>query len=134
MALQRVQHISVGIERPFVDVYAFLADPANFPLWAEGLGQSFTHLDGVHWAAETPLGHMRLRFSTPNAFGVLDHALLPDDGPEMNNPMRVVPNGDGAEVTFVLFQRPGMSDDEFAGDAAWVAKDLARLKALLESH
>lgn len=132
MALQKVKHISVGIERPYVDVYAFLADPANFPQWAEGLGQSFKHLEGAYWMAETPLGRMRLRFMLPNTFGVLDHALLPEDGPEMNNPMRVIANGSGSEVVFTLFQRPGMSDEDFARDAAWVQKDLAALKALLE--
>jgi hypothetical protein len=132
MALQTVRHISVGIERPYVDVYAFLAEPANFPRWAEGLGQSFKHLEGAYWIAETPLGRMRLRFTRPNAFGILDHALLPESGPEMNNPMRVIANGNGSEVVFTLFQRPGMSDEEFARDAAWVQKDLAALKALLE--
>jgi hypothetical protein len=50
----------------------------------------------------------------------------------MHNPMRVVANGDGAEVVFTLFQRDGMSDDEMARDAAMVSRDLAALKALLE--
>jgi hypothetical protein len=46
--------------------------------------------------------------------------------------MRVVANGDGAEVVFTLFQREGMSDDETARDAAMVARDLKALKLLLE--
>jgi hypothetical protein len=46
--------------------------------------------------------------------------------------MRVLANGDGAEVVFSLFQRPGMSDEEFARDADWVARDLQILKACLE--
>jgi hypothetical protein len=48
------------------------------------------------------------------------------------NPMRGFPAGDCTEVVFSLVQRPEMSDEEFAGDAEWVAKDLASLKALLE--
>jgi hypothetical protein len=35
-------------------------------------------------------------------------------------------------VVFSLVQRPELSDEEFARDAEWVAKDLAALKALLE--
>lgn len=46
--------------------------------------------------------------------------------------MRVVPNGDGSEVVFTLFRQPGMTDEQFAADAAWVAKDLAALKAVFE--
>lgn len=46
-------------------------------------------------------------------------------------PMRIVPNGEGAEVLFTLFRQPGMSDEKFAADAAWVARDLAALKALV---
>ena len=46
--------------------------------------------------------------------------------------VRVVVNGDGAEIVFTLFQRDGMSDDEMARDAAMVSRDLAALKALLE--
>ena len=76
---------------------------------------------------------MTLRFSAPNAYGVLDHSVVPDGGEPMHNPMRVVPNRDGSEVTFTLFQRPGMSDAEFERDADWVARDLAELKALLEA-
>jgi hypothetical protein len=47
--------------------------------------------------------------------------------------VRVVPNGSGSEVIFTLFRQAGMTDAIFARDAEWVAKDLAALKALLES-
>jgi hypothetical protein len=46
--------------------------------------------------------------------------------------MRVVPNGTGAEVTFLLFRTPDMTDAAFAADAAAVARDLNALKTLLE--
>ena len=50
----------------------------------------------------------------------------------MHNPMRVVPNGDGSEVVFTLFRRPGMSDHEFSADAAAVEQNLVTLMKLLE--
>ena len=134
MSVQPARHIGIGIDRPAEEVYAFLAEPANFPQWAEGLGHSFVHVEGMSWRAETPMGAMRVLFSEPNHHGVLDHAVIPDNGPAMHNPMRVVANGDGAEVVFTLFQRPGMSDDEMARDAAMVARDLKALKSLLESR
>lgn len=132
MAVQHARHISIAIERPVEEVYAFLAEPANFPQWAEGLGHSFAHVEGMTWQAETPMGPMRILFSEPNPYSVLDHAVIPEHAPAMHNPMRVVANGTGAEVVFTLFQRAGMSDDEVARDATMVIRDLKALKALLE--
>ncbi|MFJ5370461.1 SRPBCC family protein [Bosea sp. CER48] len=134
MTVQPARHLGIGIERPVEEVYAFLAEPVNFPRWAEGLGHSFVHAEGMTWLAETPMGAMRVLFSEPNRHGVLDHAVIPEHGPAMHNPMRVVPNGDGSEVVFTLFQREGMSDDELARDAAMVVRDLKALKALLEGR
>jgi hypothetical protein len=74
---------------------------------------------------------MRILFSEPNRYGVLDHAVIPENGPAMHNPLRVLANGSGSEVMFTLFQRD-MSDDEMARDAGMVARDLAALKAMLE--
>lgn len=130
--IQRAKHVSIGIERTFEEVYGFLADPENFPKWAKGLGQSFRHAGGMDWMVETPVGAMKVSFSQRNAHGIADHTLIPEHGAPMYNPFRVVRNGDGSEVTFTLFQRPGMTDDTFKKDAEWVEKDLATLKALLE--
>jgi hypothetical protein len=49
-----------------------------------------------------------------------------------DSPMGKVANGDGSEVIFSLFQRPEMSDEAFAADAAAVTRDLTTLKQLLE--
>jgi len=132
MRIDPARHIGVSIARAFDEVHAFLSEPANFPLWAEGLGAGFVPLGGTDWQVETPMGAMRVRFTPPNPQGVLDHTLYPAEGEAMANPMRVMPNGAGAEVVFTLFRRPGMSEEQFAADADWVARDLARLKALLE--
>jgi len=40
-------------------------------------------------------------------------------GAEIYTPMRIVENGEGAEVLFTLFRQPGMSDEKFAADANW---------------
>ncbi len=131
MSTSHARHIGVTIERPAEEVYAFLAEPLNFPKWAEGLGTNFSHVEGMTWRADTPMGRMRILFSEPNHHGVLDHAVIPENGPAMHNPMRVMANGGGAEIVFTLFQRD-MSDDEMARDALMVTRDLAALKALLE--
>jgi hypothetical protein len=132
MPIRPVRHISIGIARPLEEVHAFLAAPENFPKWASGLGHSFRHVEGREWLVEAPAGAMRVRFSAPNPFGVLDHAVIPEGGEVMHNPMRVFANGDGSEVVFSLFRRPGMSDEEFTRDAEWVLRDLQARKAHLE--
>jgi hypothetical protein len=78
------------------------------------------------------LGTVKLHFAKRNDLGVLDHDVTLESGETVHNPIRVVPNGEGSEVIFILFRRPDMSDEKFAEDAAWVQKDLGVLKALLE--
>lgn len=130
-ALQAARHISVSINRPPLDVYDFVSNPANLPKWATGLGQSITNVDG-EWVAEAPMGKVKIRFAGRNTFGVLDHDVVLESGVKIRNPMRVVPNGSGSEIVFTLLRQPDMSDEKFSQDAAWVEKDLRTLKALLE--
>jgi hypothetical protein len=77
---------------------------------------------------------MRVTFAPPNDFGVVDHVVTPLTGgdPAVDVPLRVVPNGPGSEVLLTLFQQPGMSEAQYAADAALVQADLARLKQALE--
>ena len=42
MTLRPVRHIAVGIRRSYAEVYAFLAQPENFPKWRQGSGTRFT--------------------------------------------------------------------------------------------
>jgi hypothetical protein len=77
---------------------------------------------------------MRVAFAPANEFGVVDHLVtqLTGGGPAVDVPLRVVPNGTGSEVMITLFQQPGMSDAQYAADAALVQADLERLKHALE--
>ncbi|WOS61258.1 SRPBCC family protein [Sinorhizobium fredii] len=126
----RIIHIS--IERDWRDVYAFMADHAKMPLWASGLSSGLTR-DGDEWIAPGELGNARVRFAPDNALGVVDHLVTLENGTKVHNALRVVPNGDGAEVMFTLLRQAEMSKEHFAADAAWVEKDLAALKTILEA-
>jgi hypothetical protein len=127
------RHISIRIERPAAEVYAFAKDPESFPKWAAGLASGLTR-DGERWIAHGPGGDVIVLFSPENAYGVLDHWVTLPDGTELFIPLRVVANGEGAEVGLTLYRPPTMYEDAaFDRDAAAVARDLARLKALLEA-
>lgn len=129
--LNEATTISTVIARDPREVYAFVANPANVPRWARGLGTSIACVDG-RWVAQTPRGPVAFRFATHNEFGVLDHYVSPAPGVEIYVPMRVVAAGDGSLVMLTLFRQPGMSAAEFARDQELVRADLQVLKDVLE--
>jgi hypothetical protein len=125
------RHLSVHVDRPVSQVYAFVADPANLPRWAPGLGSSVVQVDD-DWFVETPAGRARVTFAPENGFGVLDHEVLTPSGETVYVPLRAIADGDGCEVVFTLRRAPAMADDEFERDTAQVEADLARLKEVVE--
>jgi uncharacterized protein YndB with AHSA1/START domain len=123
--------ISMTIERPPGEFYAFAVVPENLPRWASGLGTSGAR-EGADWVSQMELGPVRVRLVARNDLGVLDHDVTLPGGEVVHNPMRVVPNGSGSEVSFTLFRRPGVTDEALAADAATIERDLATLKRLVE--
>jgi carbon monoxide dehydrogenase subunit G len=132
--LRPARTLSVSIATPAAEVYAFIADPRRLPEWATGLGSTATPLPDGAWRVETPAGPMRVVFAPANDFGVVDHDVTPltGEGPAVDVPLRVVPNGAGSEVMLTVFQQPGMSDAQYAADTALVQADLERLKNALQ--
>jgi hypothetical protein len=122
--------VSVSIELPLAEVYAFVSRPENLPSWAAGLTTSLRETEDG-WLGESPAGPITVQFSAPNAFGVLDHIVTPTSGEQVYVPMRAVANGDGAEVMLTVFREPDWTDERFASDLAAVQHDLDALKRLL---
>lgn len=127
----RTLTITVDIKVEPDAVMAYASDPRHLPEWAPGFARSVTQ-DGNEWVVQMAEGFVRLWFTPPNADGVLDHVVRLPNGEEVMNTMRVVSKGAGSEVSFLLHQRPGMTEAQFAEDAALVQADLQRLKDLLE--
>ena len=133
MATLPARIIHVGIDRPWQEVYAFASNPENLQHWASGLATGLIR-DGEDWIGDGgPIGKVRVRFAPHNSFGIIDHMVKMENGLVVENPIRIVANGDGAEITFFLLKRPDMDDAGFESDAAHVLKDLTTLKAILES-
>ena len=124
--------ISLFIDAAPARVYNFAGNPENLPRWASGLSGAVEKI-GDSWVASSPMGKVRIAFAPRNEFGVLDHEVILDSGQKFLNPMRVVANGDGSEISFTLMRAPGMSDQDFAADEATIRKDLATLKSILEA-
>lgn len=133
MPMAESKIISISIERSFHDVYDFMAQPTSFARWASGLGKPIGS-EGTVWRFDGETGPVKVRFTEPNAYGVLDHYVELPDGSETYVPMRAIANGTGTEVQFTLVRGRGMSDEKLATDAEWVMRDLVRLKELLEAE
>lgn len=132
MTTYKSRTISVPIDRPPREVYAFAVVPENLPRWATGLGSSGERA-GDDWVAQTAEGPIRVRFVEHNELGVLDHYVTLPGGEVVYSPMRVIANGTGSQLSFTLFRLPGMTEDEFEADAGLVEGDLKALKQLLEA-
>jgi hypothetical protein len=132
--MRRSQTISVSIDRPFDEVYDYLVNPANYQYWATVEPGTFKPLGNGDWQGEMPKGLRHFRFTPPNNFGVLDHAIFVPGEELLYTPMRLVPNGKGCELTFTFFRREGMDDPQFASTVEWIRTDFLGLKSLLEAR
>src|SRR5215216_2104795 len=97
--------LSLSIDAPFQEAYDYISDAANLPKWAPGFFLSMERVNGK-WVAHTTVGQVGIRFADRNPFGILDHYVTVDSGPETANPMRLIPNGTGCELLFTLFRTP----------------------------
>ncbi|MGP3683224.1 SRPBCC family protein [Streptomyces sp. IBSNAI002] len=124
---------TVTIDRPVADVFAFLADAANWPAWA------IVNIKAIErtgepdwWLMATPQGPARLRIHGNAELGILDHDYV-DDQASWQVPARVVANGAGAEFMITFFQPPAFTDDFFDEQITLVDTELATLKRILET-
>ena len=129
--LHPARTISVSIARDPAEVYAYVVDPRNLPAWAPGFARAVRQ-DPTGWVVDTADGPVRLAFVPRNDLGVADHHVTDDAGLDLWSRMRVLPNGDGAEVLFTLFRTPDLTDAAAARDLELVQGDLRALQRLLE--
>jgi hypothetical protein len=125
---------TVSIARPVGEVFAFLADPANWPTWAVVNVRAIEPTtDPGWWLMDTPRGAARLRIRGNADLGLLDHD-FDDREASWSVPARVVPNGDGSEFMMTFFQPPGFADAYFDQQIALVDVEMATLKKHLEGR
>ncbi len=126
--------ISLAINKPCADVYAFLAEPANISRWAVGtLHQPLQYVTETEWRTLYDGKEIRLTFTPHNAFGILDLRINGVSGAEQSYRIRVFPNGAGTELCLTALQRIGESDAQFNSEFEWVRSDLMVLKSFIEA-
>jgi hypothetical protein len=113
------------------EVFAFVADGENLPRWAIGFAKAVRR-DADRWIVTTAQGQVPTHIALHEGAGTVDFHMEPAPGTVASAYARVVPNGDGAELTFTQMQQPGTSDEVFAQLVAAVSHELVALKAMLE--
>ena len=131
MSLMRSRTVSVSVSVDPTDAYHYVVDPRNLPQWARGLARAVRE-SSAGWTVDTGEGPVPIRFEPHNSLGVADHWVTVETGDEVYNAVRIVANGDGAEVVFTFFQTPDLDDAGFETAARLVAADLQMLKTILE--
>jgi uncharacterized protein YndB with AHSA1/START domain len=126
--------VSLAIQRGIEEVYEFLVQPENFARWAFVGDTKMRHLADNEWSAETSVGPRTLDFARRNDFFVLTHTSRPPGEAPHTVPMRLIANGDGAQLIYVFTQYPGLGDAEWQSMMEWVTADLGALKSYLESE
>lgn len=103
---------SVDIQASPDKVFAFLANPINWPQYAVVNLRSVSPGQNGWFKAVTKFGEGELKINPVKELGVFDH-IWKDPQATWQVYSRVVANGDGATVMMTLFQPPVMSDQQF---------------------
>jgi hypothetical protein len=124
----------VQIERPAVDAYAFLADPATMPKWAIHNVKSIKQVGNGRWEMDTPRGTGFLvpHYQKPN--GILDHDFIDAGEGFWSVTARAVPIGASTSVYMITLTKPdAMPMEAFEGGMKLMDEELTALKACIEA-
>lgn len=129
--------VKVSIDASFDEVVRFLGDPAKaHEVGTEFFAGPLRRATGDEWAAQVPLmgGEVRYRQEVDLGRGLIDIYMAPkggDFGPPL--PVRVLHNGDGADVIWTLLRFPGTADEAWEGGIASMGRELQQLKRRFEA-
>ncbi len=137
MTTLTTETLRITIDAPYDEVTTYLAEPASAHEWAtEFFAGPLSKGSGEEWVAQVPMmgGEVRYRQEIDLERGVIDLYLAPrgvEFGPPL--PVRIVPNGDGADVLWTLTRFPGVPDEQWRASLQSMQRELDNLKRTLEA-
>jgi uncharacterized protein YndB with AHSA1/START domain len=99
---------TISIDAPPEIVLDLVGDPRNLPRWAPGFA-SAVRADGDGWIVTSRDGEVRRHIPVSREHGTVDYLAAPDARRGLFT--RVVPNGDGSQLTFTFVLADGVDPD-----------------------
>jgi hypothetical protein len=137
LATVRSDTRSVTIDAPPEQVFEFIADPLNLPIWAVGFCRAIRRDETAaaeRWIVTTAQGDLPIRFVTHRELGTVDFHFTIASGVEAAAFSRVLANQEGAEYVFTQFQTPGMPDEAFAAQVRALVGELQVLRSVISAR
>lgn len=129
----KTRTLTVEINRPIEEVYAFLVEPANLMRWTQVSGGRPEPLKGLRaWSFTGPRGAVLVHFTARNAYHVLDYTVQTSPEFSQTASVRLIRNGSGCVLTHTSVQHQLVSDEAFDSELEWLNSDLLVLKTLME--
>ncbi|HHJ17557.1 MAG TPA: hypothetical protein ENJ80_12745 [Gammaproteobacteria bacterium] len=124
--------LTVAIDAPYEKIMTDLADPMTHPEWAKEFFAGPAEKSKYGYVlAPVPMmgGAVKFKIESDITLGILDLYLAPPDA-DFGTPLqvRVIRNGDGANVLWTLLRFPGMSDSNWEDGLVSMSKELCELK------
>src|ERR1051325_3774502 len=105
--------VTVVLDAPSDEVFAFLSRVENLPLWATDFARELKYVEGKARVVNA-LGEFVFRIDADPATGVIDMFAGPQEDELALFPTRVVSLGGGRSAyTFTMFKAPEMPDELF---------------------
>ncbi|MBI3884288.1 MAG: hypothetical protein HY302_00940 [Opitutae bacterium] len=105
-----IRTVTITVPASRDDVFNFLAQIENLPLWATEFAERVYLKDG-RWRAATSLGELFVAIDADAGTGVIDLRAGPTPEQMGLFPLRVVARPGGAAASFTFFQSPGLPDE-----------------------
>ena len=118
---------TISIEAPPDTVLDLVGDPHNLPRWAPGFARAVRE-EGDGWIVDTASGgELRRHIPVSREHGTVDYLAQP--GARRGLFTRVVPNGDGSQLTFTFVLADGVDPE---ATKAILVSELEAVKRLCE--
>ena len=99
---------TIAIDAPPDAVLDLVGDPRNLPSWAPGFAIAVRE-DGDGWVVTTGQGDVRRHIPVSREHGTVDYLAAPEATRGLFT--RVVPNGDGSQLTFTFVLADGVDPE-----------------------
>ena len=122
--------VTAVLDTPPEEVFAFLSNVDNLPLWATDFARELKYEDGQAKVVNG-LGEFFFEIRADRESGVIDMLAGPHEEALQLFPTRVVPLGDGGSAfIFTMFQAPGQPDEQFEGQYHSLVREFENLELL----